>query len=270
MSMLERDGARLRVVARGEGRPFVFQHGLGGDAAQVADNWPGTTGWRCLTLECRAQGASEPGPTRPFSFAMFADDVLAAGDADGIGPFAVGGISMGAAIALRLAARWPERVTALLLVRPAWAFEAAPPTMRPFAEVARLLRAHPPAAARERFAASDTAAMLTREAPDNLASLLKFFDRPDPLVTADLLDDIAGDGPGVTRAQAAAIRVPTLVIGHAVDHVHSLAIATTLADAIPGARLVEVAPKATDRPRHTAELRAAIADFLEHLPQETA
>ena len=47
---------------------------------------------------------------RPFSFAMFADDVLAAADQAGLDRFVAGGISMGAAIALRLACRHPDRV----------------------------------------------------------------------------------------------------------------------------------------------------------------
>ena len=43
---------------------------------------------------------------------------------------------MGAAIALNVAARLPDRVTALVLARPAWAFEQAPENMRPLSEVA--------------------------------------------------------------------------------------------------------------------------------------
>ena len=140
--------------------------------------------------------------------------------------------------------------------------------MRPFAELAGLLRAHPPAEARTQFVRSATAATLAIEAPDNHASLLRFFDRPDPAVTADLLAGIAGDGPGVTEEQVGAIAVPTLVIGHGVDHVHPLGVAEALATRIPGAQLVRVTPKATDKGLHTDEVRAAIAAFLERLPQE--
>ena len=259
---LQRDDATLRVFDSGAGMPVVFQHGLGGDAAQVAENFPDGPAYRRLTVECRAQGGSTAGSVRPFSIAMFAADVLAACDAR---HFVVGGISTGAAIALRLAALHPDRVTALILARPAWLFDPAPANMRPFAEIARLLREHPPTAARERFAASPTARMLATEAPDNLSSLLKFFDRPDPAVTADLLADIAADGPGVTAAQAAAITVPTLVIGHAQDHVHPLAYAQQLAEILPNARLATITPKAADKPRHVAEFRRAVDQFLRQL-----
>jgi pimeloyl-ACP methyl ester carboxylesterase len=259
VSELERDDAVLRVFDSAVGMPVLFQHGLGGDAAQVAENFPDEPAYRRLTVDCRAQGGSTAGSVRPFSIGMFADDVLAACDA---ARFVVGGISTGAAIALRLAATQPDRVTALILARPAWLFDPAPANMHPFAEIAGLLREHPPVVACERFAASPTSRMLTAEAPDNLVSLLKFFDRADPAITADLLADIASEGPGVTALEAAAISVPTLVIGHAQDHVHPLTYARRLAEILPNAHLATITPKAADKPRHVAEFRRAVDGFL--------
>ncbi|MER8444786.1 alpha/beta hydrolase [Mesorhizobium sp. M1066] len=262
-TILLRDDAALRVFDTGQGRlPVVFQHGLGGDAAQVAQNYPDSPSYRRLTVECRSQGGSGTGTTRPFSIAMFADDVLAAADAAGLERFVAGGISMGAAIALRLAARHPDRVTGLVLVRPAWVFDAAPQNMRPYLEVAELIRSRPLDEARDIFAASATAARFRTEAPDNLASLLGFFARDNAAVFAEMMQAIADDGPGVTRAEAAGFKAPTLVIGSGIDLVHPLATARSLADAVPNAAFAEVTPKATDKERHFAEIRAAIGSFL--------
>jgi pimeloyl-ACP methyl ester carboxylesterase len=254
--------ALLRVFDSGEGFPVLFQHGLGGDEAQVRANFPDGPRFRRITVECRGQGASTAGSVRPFSIAMFADDVLAAADARGVARFVAGGISMGAAIALRLAIRHPDRVAALILARPAWMQEPAPENMQPYAEVAEWLRRLPPKEARSAFVASPIGERLKREAPDNLASLLGFFDRPDAKLTADLLADIAADGPGVSDAEIAAIDVPTLVIGHGIDIAHPLAYAQDLASRIAGATLAEITPKATDKARHTAEFRAAVQSFL--------
>ncbi|RWB08164.1 MAG: alpha/beta hydrolase [Mesorhizobium sp.] len=263
-TILLRDDAALRVFDTGQGRlPVVFQHGLGGDAAQVAQNFPDGPSYRRLTVECRAQGGSGAGSKRPFSIAMFADDVLAAADAAGLDRFVAGGISMGAAIALQLAARHPDRVAGLVLVRPAWAFDAAPQNMRPYVEVAELILSRPLSEARDIFAASATAARFRTEAPDNLASLLGFFARENAPVFAKVMQAIAEDGPGVTRAAAASLAFPTLVIGSGIDLVHPLAAARSLADAIPNATFAEVMPKATDKECHFAEIRAAIADFLD-------
>ena len=257
-----RDGVAFHTAEVGEGAAVLFQHGLGGDAAQVAEIFPDGGGWRRLTLECRAQGDSAAGPPGDLSIATFAADALALADSRGADIFVAGGISMGAAIALRLAALHPARVRGLILVRPAWLFDAGPANMQPFAAVARLLATLPPAEGRQLFAASDIARDLRAAAPDNLASLLGFFDRPHPAEIAALLARIAADGPGVTEAQAAAIQVPALVIGNAMDHVHPLATAERLAGTLPHARFLAVTPKARDRAAHAAEVRAAISAFL--------
>ena len=262
---LQRNDAALQGFDSDLGLPVVFQHGLGGSNAQVAENFPDHAACRRLTLECRAQGGSAAGSRRPFSIEMFAADVLAACDARGMVRFVAGGISTGAAIALHLAARYPHRVTGLILARPAWLFEPAPANMRPFVEVADTLRLYGPAEGKARFAASPMARMLATEAPDNLASLLGFFERPDPAVTADLLSDIAQDGPGISRPEAARLTKPTLVLGHGIDHIHPLSFAQALAAGIPGARLVEIPPKATHKPAHVAAFRDAVNDFLQHV-----
>ncbi|CCV05034.1 Esterase protein [Mesorhizobium metallidurans STM 2683] len=259
---LVRDDATLRVSDTGDGLTVVFQHGLGGSEAQVAQAFSAGAGVRRLTLECRGHGGSGLGSSRPFSLKMFADDVLAAADQAGLDRFVAGGISMGAAIALRLACRHPDRVAGLLLVRPAWIFGSAPANMQPNAEVASLVLAHGPDKARTIFEQSQTAARLKREAPDNLASLLGFFDRPDSASFAQILAGISADGPGVSESDAAGLGVPTLVVGNAVDAVHPLPLAHKLAATIPGATFAEIPPKALDSARHFAELQAEITDFL--------
>ncbi|MER9944997.1 alpha/beta hydrolase [Mesorhizobium sp. M0092] len=259
---LFRDDATLRISDEGHGLAVVFQHGLGGGEAQVAQAFPIDAGCRRITLECRGHGDSDLGSRRPFSMAMFADDVLAAADQAGLDRFVAGGISMGAAIALRLACRCPDRVAGLMLVRPAWTFERAPVNLRPIAEVAGLILDHGPDKARTIFSRSEVAAHLQSEAQDNLASLFGYFDRPDAALFAQVLTDIAADGAEISASDAATLAIPVLVIGNTVDAVHPLSAAHTLADAIPGAAFVEIAAKALDGKRHFAELQAEITTFL--------
>lgn len=68
---LRRDDAELRVFDSGAGYPVLFQHGLGGDEAQVRSNFPDGPAYRRITVECRGQGGSKAGTARPFSIAMF-------------------------------------------------------------------------------------------------------------------------------------------------------------------------------------------------------
>jgi len=243
----------------------VFQHGLCGDAGQTAEAFPDDPRFRRLTLECRGHGASEAGPASGFSIATFADDVAALIEARAQPPCIVGGISMGAAMALRLAVVRPDLVRALVLARPAWATAAAPANMVPNARVGALLASQAPEAARASFRASEIHATLAREAPDNLASLEGFFTRTPLDVTAELLTRIAADGPGVGEAELHAIAVPTLVIATARDFIHPIAHAQTLATLIPGARLEMLTPKAESKARYVAEFRASLAAFFQEI-----
>jgi pimeloyl-ACP methyl ester carboxylesterase len=262
-SFLCADDIRLAVRDEGTGIPVVFQHGLGGDDSQVADVFPDIPAVRRITLECRGQGGSAYGPAADLSIPTFANDLAALLDHLGVQSAIVGGISMGAAIALRSAIVWPRRVRALILARPAWISEAAPPNMFPYYTVGDLLLRYPPEEARQRFLDSPTASLLESEAPDNFASLLGFFGRPDPKSFGALLRAIAADGPGISEEEIARIDVPTLVIGHSRDLAHPLGYAQRLASLIPEAELGTITPKARDREAYRRQFRENLADFLD-------
>jgi pimeloyl-ACP methyl ester carboxylesterase len=259
-----RDGLALTWFdAGGEGLPVVFQHGLLGDANQTAEVFPDDRRLRLITLECRGHGNSEDGPSAGFAIAAFTDDVAALLDQQGLPRAVIGGISMGAAIASRLAVKRPDLTRALVLARPAWVTESAPPNMQPNAEIGRLLAGYPAAAARALFEQRPTARRLAEAAPDNLASLLRFFDRRPADTTAQLLMAISADGPGITESDLAGLSVPTLVIGHERDAVHPIGHAETLARLIPAARMAVITPKATDKAAHIEQFRHALQSFLE-------
>lgn len=265
-SSFSRAGLTLAVAETGAGRPMLFQHGLCGAAGQPAEVFPEGGGWRCITLECRGHGRSEAGPPEAFSLRTFADDLAAFIEARGLAPVVLGGISMGAALALRIAVTRPELVRALVLARPAWLTEPRPANLEPNGTVGELLTAYPPAAALVRFEASPLARRLAIEAPDNLASLRGFFAREPVAVTAELLTRISRDGPGITPADLARLSLPALVIGTARDAIHPLPLAKALAAAIPATRFVEITPKATDRAAYVRDFRATLAGFLEEIP----
>lgn len=261
---IEREGLRLDWLdAGGACLPVVFQHGLCGDARQTTEVFPEDERFRLITLECRGHGGSKASPETEFSIATFADDVAVLIGELGTAPVVIGGISMGAAIALRLAIRRPELVRALILARPAWVTRAAPDNMGPNAEVGRLLARLPPSEAKASFTNGETARRLAIEAPDNLVSLLGFFDRSPHAVTAALLTAIAADGPGVAEADLRGLKVPTLVIGTGRDAIHPFSHAETLAGLIPAARLVAITPKATDKPGYVRDFQHALQSFLE-------
>ena len=264
-NFLTADGLCLALHETGTGKPMVFQHGLCGDATQPFQVFPDNAGYRCLTLECRGHGQSEAGSFEAFSIATFTSDIAAMIEVQKLDRPVVGGISMGACIALRLAVTRPDLVGALVLARPAWLLDAAPANMTPNALVGALLRNHAPSEARTRFEATPLVAQLALDAPDNLASLRSFFSREPLTTSAELLTRISADGPGVSQLDLRALKIPVLVIGHGKDYVHPLSLAKELASLIPGAQFVEITPKAIDPIRYRDDFRAALASFLKGL-----
>lgn len=260
---------RLSTASRGDGRTCLFLHGLCGAADQPAAVFPSDMGWRCLTLECRGHGESECGDFADLSIRRFAMDVASfAASLDGPPPV-IGGISMGAAIALRLAATSPDMWSGLILARPAWVAEDAPDTLAAHRQIAALLAAHPGKhdgnAARQHFENTELAKAIAGESPDNLASLLGFFDRQPRDQTQALLAAIGHDGPGVTRDDIAALDMPTLIIGTSHDVVHPLAMAHELASLIPRSRLAEITSKSENPGAYVTEFSRALRRFLKEI-----
>ncbi|MBY5767002.1 alpha/beta hydrolase [Rhizobium leguminosarum] len=260
-----RDGTRLNVDFGDDGRPVVFLHGLCGDAAQTREAFPPERGFQRVTVEARGHGASEAGDLTKLSIATFASDIADFIEQELKAPVIVAGISMGAAISLRLAIKRPDLVQALIIARPAWLTASAPENMAPNAEVGRLLAILAPDAAKQAFIAGEIGQRLAADAPDNLASLLGFFSRQPIEVTAALLTAVSNDGPGVADDEVAGLSIPTLVIGHEKDLIHPLSYARTLAERIGNARFAEITPKTSGRTRYVADFHAAMRNFLTEL-----
>jgi pimeloyl-ACP methyl ester carboxylesterase len=112
---LDARGCRLRYLVAGEGDPLVLVHGLGGAAA----NWLALgplllPGRRVIVPELPGHGGSSPLPAAP-SLSPYADRLGLLLDREGAAPAVVVGHSLGGAVALRLALRRPEAVSALVL-----------------------------------------------------------------------------------------------------------------------------------------------------------
>ncbi len=108
-------GGKLRYLAGGDGEPLVLVHGLGGAAA----NWLALVPLllprrRLLVPELPGHGGSSALPAAP-SLDTYADRLGLLLNQEGAAPAPVVGHSLGGAVALRLAIRRPEAVSALVL-----------------------------------------------------------------------------------------------------------------------------------------------------------
>ncbi len=253
------DGVSLGLYrGQGSGKTCLFQHGLGADHQQCAEAFPHNDEWTMATVECRGHGESAYGPINDISLAQYADDLIYVIETQLEPPIAMGGISMGAALTLRIAAMRPDLISAVVLVRPAWGFEAAPENMKPNLMVGELLTQLSISDACEEFKRSDMYALLKSTSPDNLRSLMSFFDRPDASRFAQILKTISLDGPGVEAHQLNSWLLPTIILATEDDHVHPVALADLLADTLGVHKVLQLTPKHTDK-------AAYLRDFNDHL-----
>jgi pimeloyl-ACP methyl ester carboxylesterase len=255
------DGCLLAYEDVGQGVPVLWQHGLGADRKQPAEVFPALPGIRRLTLECRGHGGSELGDRSRLSIATFAADAIALLDHLGIHQAIVGGISLGAALSMRLAALHPHRVAALILARPAWVVGPSA-TMAPYLEIADLLREFGAREGELRFEASASLAAVAAVSPDNAASLRSFFSQANPANTIALLFTIPGGSPGLDAEAIARIKVPTLIIATDQDFVHPLVYAERLQQILPHATLRLITSKTTNKDQYKLDFQEALSQFL--------
>lgn len=262
----DRDSIKFQFQEEGQGLPFVYQHGLGADVSQPFSFFVGGhRGIRLMSLDCRAHGHTRPvGPEEKISIATFADDVVALMNFRKVEKAVVGGISMGAAVALNIALRYPERVIGLVLQRPAWLDQPLPENLRVLAHIGGLIRDHGAERGKEIFKVSPEYAALQQQSLDAAASNLAQFDHPRAEECVVRLLRIPNDAPCTGRAWKT-IKVPTLVLATRMDPIHPYSYGETLAREMPKATFTEVTSKSISITRHPVEVRAHIEDFLDGL-----
>ena len=112
----------IEYEVKGSGIPFVFIHGLGGDMNQIESAYDPIEGVQLININMQGHG-NTPANYETLDFYTMADDVIHVLHKLEIQQAIFGGISMGAAIAMNIAIRYPDYVSKLLLVRPAWTHE---------------------------------------------------------------------------------------------------------------------------------------------------
>jgi pimeloyl-ACP methyl ester carboxylesterase len=285
MASFDSDGLQFNYAVRGVGaNAFVFQHGIGGTLAQPLRFLLPSDGkescldkqlpipaqpFRLAAFDFRAHGATPLGNPEKLRLDVFADDLIAFMDHLHLPMAVLGGISMGAAVALKAALRYPERCLALVLCRPAWLNGAMSATaVAAYHEVVKLLKDEPlPESALQKLEKSDIFRVIVTRSPDAGRSLLGqvrcVVADPNLRETAVArLQHLPTGQPGLDLDSAAAVRVPTLIMATPDDPIHPLSFARALAGAIPRASLLQLAPKQLNDGPHIREVNSHVTRFL--------
>ncbi|MCA9409605.1 MAG: alpha/beta hydrolase [Candidatus Omnitrophica bacterium] len=258
MPFFDHEGIRFNYVTHGEGTPIILNHGLSGDHSQPEELLGEVEGYRTIFWDCRGHGETEPmGPPEGFTFRNFARDLWTLMEELDLPDAVVGGISMGAALSTRFALDHPDRVRALLIIRPAWLASPNPPNLEVVRVAAEVLGKKGVQGAldhHEAFCSIPEAFHCTLQAQ---------IEKPKAVERRLRLSGMSASCPIGDWSEAEAIDCPTLVIGNDDDPVHPMEFAETWAEKIRGAKLVKVYSKSDDLEKHNQEVRQAILQFLE-------
>ncbi len=221
----------------GEGPALLLAHGAGGSVeANFGPILPTLAAThRAVAVDYPGTGQT-PRTKEPLTLDTLADELIAAADAEGADTFALAGYSLGTAVAVRTAARHPDRVRALVLTahfaRPDTRMTLTAQTWHHLAssrdrdELARFLLP---------LALSPEA--LDALSPEQLAAALRGTAESAPEGSADHVDLVLRTD---VRADLAAITAPTLVITTTRDQLVPPALQREVAAGIKGAEVAEM------------------------------
>lgn len=243
------DGVRLFAVEEGAGPVIVMLHG--GMATHVASRplvAPLASRYRIVTPDVRGNGRSVSG--QPLTFERLSADVEALLDFLGTQRAVVGGVSGGSGVALSFALRRPDRVAALVLVKPVYAGAS-----RGYTEAQKQTFAGMDAVASR---ALDEGVQVLRPLYENLPppirekalAMLDGFDAASVVATSRFI--ASGAQPFATEDDLRSIALPVLLV-RGEDLLHPPDVSDLYAASIPGCT---VAPP-------TADVAAEIGAFCD-------
>jgi pimeloyl-ACP methyl ester carboxylesterase len=245
----------------------VLLHGLGGESSQPLSLFgpiiPPTV--TVVAPDIRAHGGSSVvGSASDFSLANLADEVALAliGAGHATAPLTLVGISMGAAIALRLALDPRLEVSDAVFVRPAFTDRGLPPNLAAFPVIAQLMLDHGAADGERRFRRGALFARAAEESPVGADALLQQFRHPLAVERSRRLVEIPRNRAWSDASEPAAVTARTAVVAAVGDPVHPVAVARRWAELLPGPAYAEVPSRDQGYGAQVAATRRAVTRFL--------
>lgn len=242
---------------KGYGYPIIFLHGLGGNRKQVEDI--GFDNPKCMLVLIDLPGHGLSGTPKDYSFKNMAEAVIAVADDLRLNSFMIGGISMGAAVALNVALTYPERVEKLFLIRSAWINE---PLDNRFIQLYRRLGDYLSKNDLDNFLRVEPYEEIKKECPGLADSMLHAFTDTSSLMVPDKYRKIPKLIPFNDLNELLKIQVRTLVLWCDNDPLHTKKVADIYSEKILLSKTYQLTSPYTNRYKYNKEISKYISEFI--------
>lgn len=246
----------------GKGLPFHFQHGLGSNLEQPQGLLKDLATVQLISMDCPGHGSAElPAKALP-SFAYYAKEVIRLMDHLGLSKAIFGGISMGAGISTYISLHYPERVQALVLIRPAWLDQGNPENLRILNTAADHIELNQGLA---QFKQLPEFRSIEASVPNAALSVLGVFADTQRTEIPTVLRAMVKDRPFEDLQSLNRIKVPCLVIGNEDDPLHPFEMAEEIHKHIPNSQLAKATSRYIDDAQHRQIVYQTISKFIDNL-----
>jgi len=243
----------------GSGQPFIWMHGMLNSVE--SDSIYSLIDFDHLSKQVSVvrYNYCDKSVTGNYSWESLTGELIGIADAKDLGPMILGGSSMGAAIAIHAAVKFPERVKALVLVTPPPAWEMRTDVKKTYQKIAgKTDSAKIPDFLKRLIAQNqEPPDFFVQMHPGTRKRLLEYrMDFEPEYYTKIYSGGAVSDLP--PREQIAKIKVPTIIIALPDDPNHPIEIAQHLQTLISGSELVIVSSY-----RNFQDLQKKVLDFTE-------
>jgi pimeloyl-ACP methyl ester carboxylesterase len=260
------DNLHLSYKVRGTGPDLLFMHGLAADRHQAERCLDALDGFRVITLDLPGHGASplsrHDALAEQVGFQTYAGNAAELLSSLGVTSAYVGGISMGAGVALTLAMSSPELVTGLLLIRPAWVNAPARPHLDLLADIGDWIVGGGEAAARQQLVADPRFVEMNSSVPMCANGLIETIVRPHVTAAPSVLPTMVDDHPYQSGVDLEQCTMPALVVSCEHDPLHPRWVADHLEASLPNATAHIAPPRYLQPERHERAVADLIRSFL--------
>jgi len=250
----------------GEGFPFLFIHGLGGSIEANKYIIEKLEDIQKIYVDMRGHGRTYPlGLKNYLNFNQFSEDAHNLINHLNIKKLLIGGISMGSAVSIRFALKFPWLIKGLILIRPAWLNKKNPANLHFFKLVSDLLKNYSPNEAAEYLSRNSEFKNLKREYPAVAASLIGQFFSEKAKEYYYRLVAMPSSVPYKDPDELNQVKARTLIISTEKDPIHPFTIAEELANQIPNSTLYKVISKSENMNLHVNQIKKIITNFISEI-----